>query len=180
LTDKSNPATIDEILKPFFNLRYRKFTPQLFMDFTATNCRSALRLKTHQVVWLVLLAALSIGLGSGVHAAGCAHRTENSSLGLDPFGNPLASNVLKIYSGGEFHYYVLPEGKPCNGPNCKGSPPANMSSVPQVIMSERCDLTFLTNSANVGRTHYRNPFVLWLTLQPTSPVLDGLLRPPTV
>jgi hypothetical protein len=149
------------------------------MYFAANNCRTALRLRAHQLVWAVLFAAFSIGLSSAAQAVGCSHRTENASIGLDPFGNPLASNILKVYSGGEFHYYVLPQGKPCNGPNCKGTPPINMSSVPQVSTSERCDLTFLTNSASVGRLHYCSQYVFWPEMRPTSPVLDGLLRPPT-
>jgi hypothetical protein len=150
------------------------------MHLAADNYRTAWRLTTHRMVWLVVIVAFSMTFSSAAQAAGCVHRTENTSIGLDPFGNPLASNVLKVYSGGEFHYHVLPQGKPCNGPNCKGVPPINMSSVPQVITSDRCDLTFLTNNASVGTLHNRNQFIVRLILRPTSPVLDGLLRPPTV
>lgn len=150
------------------------------MHFAPDNYRAAWRLTMHRMVWALVFVALSMTFSSAAFAAGCAHRTENASNGLDPFGNPLASNVLKVYSGGEFHYYVLPQGKPCNGPNCKGAPPVNMSSVPQVVASERTDLTFFANNTSVGTLHYCNPFVLWPTFRPASPVLDGLLRPPTV
>lgn len=149
------------------------------MHIATKNNWAALRSIAHLTVWVMAFASV-FTQGSSVQAAGCVHRTENVSNGLDPFGNPLANNVLKIYSGGEFHYYVLPEGKPCNGPNCKGAPPVNMSSVPQVITSERCDLTFLANNSCVGTLHYFNQHVSWPTFRPTSPVLDGLLRPPTV
>lgn len=155
------------------------------MHFPTQNYRTAWRSITHRTVWAIVFVAssmtLNIGLSSVARAAGCVHRTEDVSNGLDPFGNPLASNVLKVYSGGEFHYYVLPQGKPCNGPNCNGKPPVNMTSIPQVITSERCDLTFLTSRAGVNhRSHYCDQFVLWPSTRPTSPVLDGLLRPPTV
>lgn len=156
------------------------------MHFFTNYYRTAYRLVSHRMVWAVAFVALNMGLGTGIfgtglQAAGCAHRTENASIGLDPFGNPLASNILKVYSGGEFHYYVLPQGKPCNGPNCKGAPPSEMTSVPPVITSERCDLTFLSNALSVSRSHYDcDRFVFWPTTRPTSPVLDGLLRPPTV
>ena len=119
------------------------------MHFVAHQKPPKKKAATHPVVCFLVVLALSVSLSSTAHAAGCAHRTENTANGLDPFGNPLASNVLKVYSGGEFRYYVLPEGKPCNGPNCKGAPPKNMSAVPPVISTERCDLTFLTNNEGV-------------------------------
>ncbi len=150
------------------------------MYLATDNYRTAWRLITHRTVCALVFVASIIAISSMTEAAGCAHRTENASSGLDPFGNPLASNVFKVYSGGEFHYYVLPQGKSCNGPNCKGKPPIDMSSVPQVITSERCDLTFLANNSSVGTLHYCNQFVFWPSYRPTSPVLDGLLRPPTV
>jgi hypothetical protein len=129
---------------------------------------------------LAVFAAWNFLAGSVVQAAGCAHRTENVSIGLDPFGNPLANNVLKVYNGGEFHYYILPEGKPCNGPNCKGAPPKNLSAIPPLITTERCDLTFFKNNECVGTLLYCSQFVFWPSYRPASPVLDGLLRPPTV
>ena len=151
------------------------------MHFVTNNYRTANRLVAHWMVWAVAFVAFNTGFCNGVQAAGCAHRTENATNGLDPFGNPLASNILKVYSGGEFHYYVLPQGKSCNGPNCKGAPPSEMTSVPPVIASERCDLTFLTNGSSASRSHYFcDRFVFWPTTRPTSIVLDGLLRPPTV
>lgn len=150
------------------------------MHIAIKKTSTALRSPTHLIVWAMAFASVFTALSSNAQAAGCVHRTENVSNGLDPFGNTLASNVLKVYSGGEFRYFVLPEGKPCNGPNCKGAPPINLSSVPQVITSERCDLTFLANNSSVGRLHYFNQHVSWPVFRPTSPVLDGLLRPPTV
>lgn len=150
------------------------------MHFIPLTIRTVWRSSALPIACLAVVFAWSLVAGSSAQAAGCAHRTENMSNGLDPFGNPLASNVLKVYSGGEFHYYVLPEGKTCNGPNCKGAPPKNMAAVPPVITSERCDLTFLCKNESVGTLLYCNRFVFWPTVRPTSPVLDGLLRPPTV
>jgi len=150
------------------------------MHFATNNYRTSWQLTTHRMVWVMAFVAMNTALSSAAQAAGCAHRTENTAIGLDPFGIPLANNVLKVYSGGEFRYHVLPQGKPCNGPNCEGKPPINVSSIPQVITSERCDLTFLANNTRVGTVHYCNQFVFWPTFRPTSPVFDGLLRPPTV
>ena len=150
------------------------------MHFAAHYAPPKKRGSHYPLVCLLVALAVSVSFNSTTQAAGCAHRTENAANGLDPFGNPLASNVLKVYSGGEFHYYVLPEGKPCNGPNCKGAPPKNMSAVPPVISTERCDLTFLANNEGVGRVLFCSRFVFWPTVRPVSPVVDSLLRPPTV
>lgn len=150
------------------------------MHSDVNKYRAALRFLTHPTVWKVLFAVLAVGMINSSALAGCAHRTENTSVSLDPFGNPLAANVLKVYSGGEFQYYAMPLGKSCKGPNCNGLPPSKMTTLPPVVASERCDLTFLSQSGFVRTLHYCNEFVFWSATRPTSPVLDGLLRPPTV
>ncbi len=150
------------------------------MHLFPNNLQSAKRSWTYRMVWVLGLLVIGMGLNSTAMAAGCVHRTEGVSNSLDPFGKPLAGNVLKVYNGGEFHYYVLPEGKPCNGPGCKGTPPVNMSALPQVISTERSDLSFLSSIASVGAFLYCDRFVFWPTFRPISPVIDGLLRPPTV
>lgn len=142
-------------------------------------CQAAGRLLIHLIVCVAVLVAFGMVFGSTASAAGCSHRFENAMQSLDPYGKPLANNVRKIYSGGEFQYYVLPVGEPCKGPNCKGAPPTNLAAIPPVIANDRCDLTLLTNSSIVGQSHFCGSSRLCLTMRPISQVQDGLLRPPT-
>ena len=144
-------------------------------NLRAVACRPLSRL----AVCALALLVLSAGLSNRAHAAGCAHRTENVQTSVDPFGKPLAANVVKIYSGGEFKYYVLPTGKSCNGPSCESAPPSHMNSVPAVVHSDRTDLSFLSNCLPIGYSHYCDRFVSWPAPWPASVELDGLLRPPT-
>ena len=135
---------------------------------------------SHLMVCALALLVLSAGINGRVHAAGCAHRTENVQTGVDPFGKPLAANVVKVYNGGEFKYYMLPTGKSCQGPSCENAPPSRMSSVPAVVNSERTDLSFLSSCLPIGYSLYCDRFVSWPGAWPASAELDGLLRPPTV
>ncbi len=134
---------------------------------------------SHLAVCALALLFSSCVFGGRVQAAGCAHRVENVQTAVDPFGKPLAADVVKVYSGGEFKYYRMPTGKTCNGPSCKSAPPSRMSSVPAVVSSERTDLSFLTNCVPVGYSLYCDGFVSWASMRPISVELDGLLRPPT-
>ena len=114
-------------------------------------------------------------------AAGCHDsRVGSSENGLDPYGNPLPENIVKKYSGGAFTYYVLPSGKSCHGPSCRSLPLASLTSQPAVASSERVDLTFLSQQVDAVQASSPRQFWFWPAECPCSPVLDGLLRPPTV
>ncbi len=135
---------------------------------------------SHLLVGGLALLVLSGGINGRARAAGCAHRTENVQSSVDPFGKPLAANVVKVYNGGEFKYYMLPTGKSCHGPSCESAPPSRMSSVPVVVNSERTNLSFLTSTSPIGYSLYCDHFISWPAAWPVSVELDGLLRPPTV
>ncbi len=113
-------------------------------------------------------------------AAGCSHSSDGTTISLDAFGNPLASNVVKVYSGGEFKYYALPTGSNCKGPNCRSAPAPKMSALPPATPNDRTDLTFLASVMPVGRSLYCDRYSVSPTAMPVSVFLDGLLRPPTV
>ncbi len=137
------------------------------------------RLIARATMLAVFFLAVGLVWGPNAQAAGCFHRFENAGNGLDPFGKPLAHNVQKVYSGGEFKYYVLPLSKPCKGPICRGVPPMNVASVPPVIANNRFDLTFFIDTSIAAQSHYCNHSMFWLAIRPISKVRDGLLRPPT-
>lgn len=141
-------------------------------------CPAAGRLLSHPWVCLLAFVALvSVSCGQ-VSAAGCSHR-ESTVVGLDPDGNPLPENVIKVYSGGEFRYYAVPNGKTCNGPSCNSAPATRMDSIPVVNISERADLSFLAGRSYSSFSLYCDRFLAWPDAWPVSLVLDGLLRPPT-
>ena len=85
-----------------------------------SNLRTAAgRPLSHAFACLAVFVVLGVGFAGQASAAGCSHEGQSAVGGLDPYGKPLADNVIKVYSGGEFQYYALPTGKSCNGPNCK-------------------------------------------------------------
>jgi hypothetical protein len=129
----------------------------------------------------LFVAALIVSLAGPTFAAGCHTATHGLSVrGVDPFGNPLPENVVKTYNGGEFAYYILPAGKSCNGPSCRGLPPTNMTSQPAAGTSDRVDISCICNRNPAGETYYVGPLCLWPSSTLRSPVLGDLLRPPTV
>lgn len=144
------------------------------------NLRPAVnRLLPHPLVCLLAFVVFGAGVSNEAFAAGCSHDL-STSVSVGPDGKPLADNVIKVYSGGEFHYYALPLGKTCNGPNCKSAPPTRMDSIPAVTSSERADLSFLAGRSCSSYLMYSDRFVAWPAAWPVSLVLDCLLRPPTV
>ena len=146
-----------------------------------SNLRTAAgRPLSHAFACLAVFVVLGVGFAGQASAAGCSHEGQSAVGGLDPYGKPLADNVIKVYSGGEFQYYALPTGKSCNGPNCKSAPPTRMDSIPVVNSSERADFSFLVCRSYSSYSLYCDRFVAWPNVWPTSLVLDGLLRPPTV
>lgn len=142
-------------------------------------CHAACRQLTHLMVCVAIFVAFGFEFGSTSFAAGCAHPFDYTTKGQDPFGNPLANNVQKVYSGGQFHYYVVAVGGPCNGPNCKGAPTPSLASVPLLLTNDRSDLTLITSSSGIRLSHFCERSKLWPAMRPISQVHDGLLRPPT-
>ena len=151
--------------------------------FQANLTRKLHQLLTQQSrMWCVVFAfgCMFSGLmNSPLHAAGC-HYSSETIQGVDPFGNPLALNILKTYNGGEFQYYAIPEGRACDGPSCRSVPPIHITSQPAVTTSDRVDLSFLVLVESIVEPFYAGPLCGCSASFVASPVLDGLLRPPTV
>lgn len=128
-----------------------------------------------------VVAAICCLMAVPAWAAGCHDASGRSTIrAADPFGNPLSDNIVKKYNGGEFTYYVLPDGIPCHGPSCRSLPPVNMTSQPAVVGSDRVDMTFLSGQVCVDESFFAGHYLCWRSVAPCSPVLSGLLRPPAV
>ncbi len=134
-----------------------------------------------QMLVCCVVAAICTLFAAPAWASGCHDLRVGATVhGLDPFGNPLPENIVKTYSGGEFAYYLLPNGKTCNGPSCRSLPPVNMTSQPAIASSDRVDITFLSQQVLAVRTSCVQQFWFSPAVCLSSPVLDGLFRPPTV
>ncbi len=142
------------------------------------NGASRLRDFQHLLAGCIVFLGLAMLPTTG-RGAGC-HDSRQSVQGLDPYGNPLAENIVKTYSGGEFNYFVLPTGRLCEGPACRGIPPITITSQPAVTSTDRVNITFGECRISAGERLRSGRLCYQLELNFCNPVLDGLLRPPTI
>lgn len=132
-------------------------------------------------LWLTMLLFAAVTMLVDRVQAGCYHPgSDGVQRSIDPFGKLLPSNIRKTYAGGEFQYFVLPTGAPCNGPNCQAPTQSNMTSTPVVLAPDRVDLSAIRSLSwsVVELPTHRLPMSASVDI--SSITLDGLLRPPTI